>query len=637
MARPNRQLPKSQPTRTSEPVSAADASASLWASLAQHGLLLTIVLTLLVRVLHLLSVRASDPQYALALIGTDMHTYVSWGKSIAAGDWLSIGFTKGEPFYYGPLYAYFLAVWMRICGENYDLLHGVQALVAVVPPIAAWSVARRLFGPGPAVITGVLAAFCVPLFYYEQVLLMEGLLAAIHAGILWALVCGQESRRRWLWALLAGLLSGAACWGRGSFLLVIPLLALAITIGWRRDRTAGEWKRGASACVLYFLGAALLLSVTLWRNVHVSGEYVLVSSNGPVLLYIGNASDSSGILDYSASFNRRDQERGKLQEERDSLRREANAAMAAGDSDRAETIGPQLAALDERLDRFWTDAVFDEIRAHPAAWPRLLLGKTWIFCNGYEVPDNVSYDLDKRHSWLMRWSPVTWGVLVSLAAAGVVRSWRTRRRQLVLYAYTIGFAVSIILVFVVGRYRLPMCLPMLAWSGLALWEFLADFRERRWISGGVAAVAVALCIAVTWPTRSPAAKLNDPVDHTPKLVRAQSYVTLATAYVQRERKPEAVQILDEVSQLYPADPDSAVDVSRLYAACGLPSRAMKVLVTPLKRGRASEGLILALAGSYAENGRSDLAIRLLQQFLQQVPASAAARDLLSRIEQQPPH
>jgi hypothetical protein len=304
-----------------------------------------------------------------------MNTYWQWAKGIAAGDWLSAK-TRPQAFYYGPLYAYFLAILIRFFGENFHVVHGTQALVGLVAPALLWSLGRRLFGKGPALATGLLAAVCAPFLFYEQTLLMEGLLIAIHAAILWAFVRGQESagHQRRLWALVAGALSGVACWGRGNFLLAMPALAavwlflpavLAPTGESDREtetplsppvRTPPHpFRAGAGCSAAYLFGVALLLAVTLWRNHHVSGQWVVTTSNGPVLLYIGNASDARGFFYYPKSFEALE-----------------------------DRYGSQAAVP-------WLHELLRDVAAHPAAFARLMLRKVWMFWNSYDYADNVSY------------------------------------------------------------------------------------------------------------------------------------------------------------------------------------------------------------------------------------------------------
>ncbi len=153
-----------------------------------------------VRLVYWLHVRANDPFYAQVIPNFDMYTYWTWGRAIAGGDWLSRGFTEGRPFFFGPLYPYLLGVVFSIFGENFDVVHGLQAAMGVAAPLFVWSMARRLFGAAEGLAAGLLAAVCGLLVFNEQLLLMEGVVVALHAAMLWCVVRSQfSSRRGWLW------------------------------------------------------------------------------------------------------------------------------------------------------------------------------------------------------------------------------------------------------------------------------------------------------------------------------------------------------------------------------------------------------------------------------------------------------
>lgn len=618
----------------------ADSTRSGVAWPVRHGLLLTVVATVLVRLVHWLSVRAFDPLYAQTPAGTDMHTYLAWAKAIVAGDWLSAGFTGGQPFFYGPLYPYFLAFLLRLFGENYDAIHAAQALIGVVPPIAMWSACRRLFGKGPALATGLLTAVCVPIFFYEQVLLMEGLLMAIEAGVLWCLIRGQAGGSKvWLWPLSAGVLSGMACWGRGSFLLVIPLIAVGWVIARRvegRPRPGAFWKDGLACGGVYLIGCAMPLGLTLSRNVHVSGRYVLTTSNGPVTLYMGNASDATGDTCYSRSFVRRNKDRGRLESERAGLDKDLYAAVTAGDTVRVEALTRQTADVQRWLERFWTGALLEELRSGPRRWAGLMLSKTWMFWNAYEVPDNVSYYAAKRYSWVMRWCPVTWLTVIPLAALGMLWSLRAWRTQVFLYLYAVGFPLSIILVFICGRYRLAEVLPLLVWAGVAVSRWLDDARRRRWAVCVCAAAGVTAGIVVLWPTWSPAARRNAPHGGgSVQFVRVQDYLGLAEAHYGLGQRQQARDVLEEAVRAYPANSYVAMGLAKLYGEGGSRRRAIETLEAVRERGAASADVTLMLADFYAGEGQQDRAVALLQQLLRREPRNAAALAFLRRLQPSP--
>jgi len=583
----------------------------------ENGLWVTLTAAVLARLLHWVSIWAYDPLYGQPLAKCDMDTYWQWAKGIAAGDWLGEKSQSG-PFYYGPLYAYFLAVLFRAFGESFHVVHGMQALVGVLSPLLLWSICRRLFGKGPALATGLMAAVCAPFLFYEQTLLMEGLLIAVHAGILWCLVRGQEAigGRRWPWALGGGALCGLACWGRSNFLLVMPALAATWLILPARvapmfqseselttpssplsKPPRSHLRAGALSAAAYVLGVALLLGVTLWRNHHVSGQWVITTGNGPILLYLGNASDSRGIFHYPPSF--------KGLEER---------------------YGGQSAVP-------WVRELLRDLAAQPFAFVRLMLKKTWMFWNSYDYADNISYYLGKRYSPLLQWNPVTWAILVPLGALGIWETRRLWRRQVVLYVYAAMFAFSIIVVFIVGRYRLEELLPILVWAGPAV-SMLARYAwERRWGSIAVRAAALAGGIALLWPTWSPAVAYNTPRKMRGiHLVRPNDYNRLALAHLEIKQRRQARELLEEAVALYPYLDALVFPLATIHIEDGRPQKAVVVLQDYVRTRGAERNGLLRLANALSLCGRKADAIGIVQSVLKNDPGDAEAAAMLLRIQ-----
>ena len=584
----------------------------------ERGLWITLLAAVLTRLIHWINIHAFDPLYAQTQPMSDMRTYWVWAKAIAAGDWLSENAQNG-PFYYGPLYAYFLACLFRVFGESYSVVHGLQALIGLLAPLVLWTISRRLFGKGPALATGLLAAFCAPILFYEQTLLTEGLLIAVHAAILVCLVRGQESvGRAWLWALGGGVLSGVACWGRGNFFLVIPAITATWTIApvvFTRtlplESPSGEpqslrlptaqqkplWAVGTVCAAAYLLGVALSLSVTLWRNHHVADRWVLTTANGPILLYMGNSSDSIGLFQSPSSRH-----------------------------DLEKQYGSQGAVP-------WGRELLRDMAAHPGAFVRLLLKKTWMFWNSYDAADNVSYYACKRYSALMRWSPVSWLTLAPMALLGIWQTRRLWRRQIFLYVYTVGFALSIIAVFIVGRYRLEALFPMLVWAGPAAADLSRQAWERRWRRLVVPVLALAVGVAILWPTRSPAAIYNAAKGQKDiPLVRRNDYDRLAVAHLELGQRRQATELLEEAVAFYPWFNPLVRRLAIIHIQERKFEQAVAVLEKYIQLAGPDGETNLLLADALASGGRTADAIALLQDLLRNNPQDAQAQTLLSQIQ-----
>ena len=570
---------------------------------------------LAIRLAHWWFVRRNDPLYDLTLPETDMHTYWEWAKSIAAGDWLS---RKQGGFYYGPLYPYWLAPWFAAFGPRFELVHGLQALLGTLPPVLVWSIGRNLFNPTAGLAAGLLLALCAPLLFYEQLILMEGLLVAIHAGFLWCLAKGVLARsgRSWLYAAGAGLLAGLACLGRGNFQLV----ALLFVPGWyvatrladrssekeqsvpcdqQQPSQAASPKRAWRHVTAYTLALSVVLSASMVRNGIIGGQWVLTTSNGPILLYIGNAPDSMGVFHYPDSF----------------------FALERKYGDRAAIP--------------WMRELGAGILREPASFLLNLARKTWMFFANYEIADNASYYLFGRFSPLVRVNPLEWAPLLALGLLGLLMTRAQWRRQSFLYFYAVSFAISIIVVFVVGRYRLEFLLPMALWGGAALAQAWRWLQEQRWRPLAIFCGALAvlnLLLAARW---SPAAEINTPPGMPGvRLIRPNDFGLLARAYFEKNDRDKAREVLAEGFAIHPWDQALARSLALMLEGEGQVEHAVAILRRYLTNMPHDAELVVELARMFARSERWNESEHLLKRVVDAQPDNEKARRLLLQVREQ---
>lgn len=164
---------------------------------------------------------------------------------------------------------------------------------------------------------------------------------------------------------------------------------------------------------------------------------------------------------------------------------------------------------------------------------------TW---NVVEVRDTADQYAYAEWSWLLRGLiyVLHFGTLCPLAVAGVILTWRERRRLWLLYVLLIGYAANVALSFVFARLRMPL-VPMLvlfAAAGIAqAAALIANRGYRKLAMTGI--VALAAFVFVTWPLL--------PRDEG----RATIYFNVANALVSQGRAAEAIQLFETVLKLRP--------------------------------------------------------------------------------------
>lgn len=217
--------------------------------------------------------------------GDDWLTYESYARAIVFGDLLGGG--QRGPFYYQPLYPYFVALTHVGFGDRLFGAVLVQRLLLAATVGWVATMTRRLFGP----TAGWIALVAGGLFLYIKIgrwttfLVNELLfipLVAAWIALLVKMSTSEASTRR---AALAGVLGGMATLTRSTILLAWPPVLLLWAAALRAHRLR----------LLAVLLAVMLavVSVATLRNWIVADRFVLVASSFSINLLLGNPPPSS--------------------------------------------------------------------------------------------------------------------------------------------------------------------------------------------------------------------------------------------------------------------------------------------------------------------------------------------------------
>ncbi|MEK9149574.1 MAG: glycosyltransferase family 39 protein, partial [Candidatus Desantisbacteria bacterium] len=128
------------------------------------GLLL---LAFILRLIYLSHLKVNDPIFYLPSPGTDMLTYHNYALQILNGT------LPKEPYYYGPLYFYFLALIYKIFGVDPYIVRLIQMLLGVGTSFLIYLIAKKVFNKTVAIISLVISVFYGMFYIHEGILLME--------------------------------------------------------------------------------------------------------------------------------------------------------------------------------------------------------------------------------------------------------------------------------------------------------------------------------------------------------------------------------------------------------------------------------------------------------------------------------
>lgn len=546
----------------------------------RRTLLIVLGLALVLRLVCFWQVWHNLPFHQATQPGFDQHTYNTWAQQIAEGDLLS---RQVGPFYFTPLYPYLLAgLYSLAGGGNLLAALALNAAAGLAAAGLAAALARRWFGPWQGLAAGCLFAACGTQVYIETMPLVDSLLPALLLGALLVVDhlrprdgSAQAFRPALAWAIAAGLLLGMAIVGRTSNLLVAAALCLWVAFGSCLPRI----RASVAACVLA-VAALVLPALVLARNGVMYDQWA-VTTNGPVNLYLGNVPGAMGFPYLRPGWD------------------EVSERVAQS---------PDPAAA-------WRSELVGAIAADPAGFARTLLRKGLLLLNSWDPPDNGNFYFARRYAPALRatLSPLPIYVLGGL---GLLLSLRRWRHLTVLYLAAGAFAVSILAVFVSGRYKLPLLafLCILGSQAVVLFvHWAAAGQYRRCL--GVLALAALLTFAA-WP-RMPLDFAEDGVtlrvhfaadDFT---LRVNEYLVNAAALASHGRDEEALHMLADGFALFPhnftvADcyTDLEFNLGR-YPECAAHIHA--ALRRPGSPREAAPNLFRRLVAVYTRLGRPDQA------------------------------
>jgi 4-amino-4-deoxy-L-arabinose transferase-like glycosyltransferase len=338
----------------------------------------------------------------------DGHYYDFGARRIAAGLGYSDGVTVWHPWCHWPVgYSGFLAGAYAVFGSGPHVATIANAVVGTVLAVLVRRLASFAFGPGRALVAGMLVALYPGLIAYTALVMTEPLSATllVLAGLF---ACGMMQRRPVLGAALAGLSLGAGTLVHPTFVAFAPAIGLLAP---RPEKRSGARSHAVRMLEIGALATACaVLPVVPWtlRNCRVMDRCTFVSTNGGWNLAIGAFPRATGRFETLRS-----------------------------------TDGCRVVTGQVQQDACWRDLGLRWIAADPARWLGLVPKKLGFTFNHEAFPIEYLHEADPD-----RWPEpkraagrglltAAHRILLTLAAFGVVlKQARTKRELVVRLAMT---------------------------------------------------------------------------------------------------------------------------------------------------------------------------------------------------------
>jgi tetratricopeptide (TPR) repeat protein len=388
-----------------------------------------------------------------------------------------------RPYWQPPLYPHVLA-WIYGDAEDGAPLKArrLQCLLTALTALLTFLCGRFFMDEKKAAAAAILVCLCGPLLFFNSRLLPTGLATCLNMLMLWLTLRAASTPSIPAW-LAAGLSLGLAAVTVPNVLIMIPVVGAWMMIVMRPTSDRRTMKHHAAATVA---GLALCILPVLIHNIRVSGEWVPISTNGGINLYIGN-----------------------------NPRSEDTIAARPGSSDwRTLAAMPHQAGIqrDSDADRWFKKQVLHYVLHDPFSFLGGLLEKSIQFVNGYEIPRNLDVYSLRDRSWFL--SATTWRIgsfafpgslILPLAVLGVLLRIKKRDLSHIAMGYLVLYSVSVILFFPAARYRVPILPVALLFAVVGaswLWQERKQARSIAYLSrAGVSlGMLVISCLPLSYPT-----------------------------------------------------------------------------------------------------------------------------------------
>jgi len=173
-------------------------------------------------------------------------------------------------------------------------------------------------------------------------------------------------------------------------------------------------------------------------------KFILISTNGPVNIWIGNNEKADGTFIQPPLSDRL--------------------------AKRLKEIG----------DKAYIEDVMRFIKEKPRDFANLTFRKFLLFWGAFEVANNMNYEQIKGWGHLMKMPFfIGFGTVAPFALLGMFLSLRNRS-GLLLGLYIVSFMFGTVLLFVLARYRIAVLPAFIPFAGFAIFFLYEKIRMRKW-------------------------------------------------------------------------------------------------------------------------------------------------------------
>jgi 4-amino-4-deoxy-L-arabinose transferase-like glycosyltransferase len=380
-------------------------------------------------------------------IWSDSATYNQWARRIVVNnDWIG-----ADPFFMTPFYPYFLAIVYSVFGQSLVAVRAIQSVVGVATVLFVFLIGEKIFVSRKAgFIAAILAAMYGPFLLSNNLLLVETMKVFFLALTFWILLIAREGRSLWLW-FAAGVTLGCCVLCRPSDIIVLGVVIVWVLMFPVNRRNKPVFQSGA--CVA---GVILMIVPVTIRNYLVSGEFILLTSNGGLNFYLGNNPDAVGVYYNVDELDLANDPDGRVFLE----------------STMNKTLRPSEVSSE------WSSRALDFIVSQPGDFLTLLGRKALLFFHHKEISQlGYNYYFVQQTAIPMLGYLPTFALVGPLGILGCMLLRKRWKEFFLLYGFLFAEIAGVVLFFVTDRFRLSAIPFLMLFAGFAVAELPTLLKE----------------------------------------------------------------------------------------------------------------------------------------------------------------
>lgn len=372
---------------------------------------------------------------------SDSQIYNNWAVELATeGNWIG-----DEAFFMAPAYPYIMGIIYSVFGESVLLLRILQVILSSLMIFPVFLATKNLFSTKEGYIAAVFTALHSVFIFYSGTILSETIQIFVLTIIL-LFLSSKKEKTKWTFMKL-GLLIGLAALFRATILVfaVFMILYYAYNI-----YSKVKDKQVSAKHLLFFLiGLAIpILPVTV-RNYAVADNFVLLTANGGINLYIGNNDKAEGVFKAPKEFDFYSDLSGKNYAEK--------------------RLGKSLSASEASA--YWRDKALDYILSNPVDFVLLEAKKFFLLFGEQENPQSSIMDYEyfaKNYSRILRLPLIGFLFISMFGIAGFILFKKKLFENKPLFLFLLSTVLTLLLFFVNGRFRMSLTPILIIFASAAL-------------------------------------------------------------------------------------------------------------------------------------------------------------------------